>query len=98
MLAEYLAFFFFKDTATTEIYTYGHPLSLHDALPISTIHLLPPIIRQLLDHPDLHRRDRSSLRIGYVLSIDPDVLDSVADDLGVPGVMTGYGQIGRAHV
>src|SRR3546814_11128757 len=29
------SFFFFKDTATTEIYTYGHTLSLHDALPIS---------------------------------------------------------------
>src|SRR2546430_10217676 len=28
----YFAFFFFNDTATTEIYT----LSLHDALPIST--------------------------------------------------------------
>src|SRR3546814_19085356 len=27
-------FFFFKDTPTTEIYTYVHPLSLHDALPI----------------------------------------------------------------
>src|SRR3546814_821126 len=27
-------FFFFKDTATTEIYTYCHTLSLHDALPI----------------------------------------------------------------
>src|SRR3546814_13415992 len=28
------SFFFFNDTATTEIYTYGHTLSLHDALPI----------------------------------------------------------------
>src|SRR3546814_19469265 len=28
-------FLFFNDTATTEIYTYGHTLSLHDALPIS---------------------------------------------------------------
>src|SRR3546814_21116231 len=28
-------FFFFNDKATTEIYTYGHTLSLHDALPIS---------------------------------------------------------------
>src|SRR3546814_18780130 len=28
-------FFFFNDTATTEIYTYLHPLSLHYALPIS---------------------------------------------------------------
>src|SRR3546814_11862746 len=26
---------FFNDTETTEIYTYGHTLSLHDALPIS---------------------------------------------------------------
>src|SRR3546814_21195406 len=30
--------FFFKDTATTEIYTYCHTLSLHDALPISFTH------------------------------------------------------------
>src|SRR3546814_19585462 len=30
-----LYLFFFNDTATTEIYTYGHTLSLHDALPIS---------------------------------------------------------------
>src|SRR3546814_10906547 len=27
-------FLFFNDTATTEIYTYLHTLSLHDALPI----------------------------------------------------------------
>src|SRR3546814_16221922 len=26
--------FFFNDSATTEIYTYGHTRSLHDALPI----------------------------------------------------------------
>src|SRR3546814_17436824 len=29
-----LVCFFFNDTAPTEIYTYGHTLSLHDALPI----------------------------------------------------------------
>src|SRR2546422_11344215 len=37
-------FFFFNDTATTEIYT----LSLHDALPISPapdVHHLPPLLR-----------------------------------------------------
>src|SRR3546814_4545270 len=28
------AYLFCNDTATTEIYTYGHTLSLHDALPI----------------------------------------------------------------
>src|SRR6266496_6215921 len=33
-----LSFFFFNDTATTEIYT----LSLHDALPISRISTVPP--------------------------------------------------------
>src|SRR3546814_12543957 len=31
----YVVVCFFNDTATTEIYTYGHTLSLHDALPIS---------------------------------------------------------------
>src|SRR3546814_17810005 len=31
----YLVCVFVNDTATTEIYTYGHTLSLHDALPIS---------------------------------------------------------------
>src|SRR3546814_19369864 len=30
----FLSYFFFNDTATTEIYTYRHTLSLHDALPI----------------------------------------------------------------
>src|SRR3546814_3799161 len=30
----YMIFCFFNDTATTEIYTYRHTLSLHDALPI----------------------------------------------------------------
>src|SRR3546814_11736693 len=29
-----MVFFVFYNTATTEIYTYGHTLSLHDALPI----------------------------------------------------------------
>src|SRR3546814_18288459 len=29
--------FFFKASATTEIYTYRHTLSLHDALPISVL-------------------------------------------------------------
>src|SRR3712207_8626258 len=38
----YLRFFFFNDTATTEIYT----LSLHDALPISTPRLPIAICRK----------------------------------------------------
>src|SRR3546814_17908782 len=34
-----LSFFLFNDTSTPEIYTYGHTLSLHDALPISAHHV-----------------------------------------------------------
>src|SRR3546814_19642575 len=34
-------FFFVNDTATTEIYTYRHTLSLHDALPISPMSIGP---------------------------------------------------------
>src|SRR5258705_5642498 len=37
-LSSFSSFFFFNDTATTEIYT----LSLHDALPISTIQTAVP--------------------------------------------------------
>src|SRR3546814_11115988 len=36
--------FFFNDTATTEVYTYGHTLTLHDALPISFV--LAPVTAQ----------------------------------------------------
>src|SRR3546814_20844903 len=32
-----IVFFFVNDTATTELYTYGHTLSLHDALPIYAV-------------------------------------------------------------
>src|SRR5260370_31230017 len=48
----YIYFFFFNDTATTEIY----PLSLHDALPISTRAMLGEE-RWMLDRP----RDASSV-------------------------------------
>src|SRR3546814_4679119 len=37
----YLVVFFFNETATTEIYTYLHTLSLHDALPISSASARP---------------------------------------------------------
>src|SRR5260370_34057303 len=41
---DFVLFFFFNDTATTEIYT----LSLHDALPILLLHTLAHVlIRQL---------------------------------------------------
>src|SRR5256885_3358230 len=68
-------FFFFNDTATTEIYT----LSLHDALPISRarrqherpsvrlawLHHLTMLLRPSLHRvgPCLHARDRKSTRL-----------------------------------
>src|SRR2546421_10035718 len=48
-------FFFFNDTATTEIYT----LSLHDALPICHLHLAEP--RELVDDADRVRVQRRVL-------------------------------------
>src|SRR5213082_4220433 len=36
-----MLFFFFNDTATTEIYTVSDTLSLHDALPISSALTMP---------------------------------------------------------
>src|SRR5258708_40241838 len=55
-------FFFFNDTATTEIYT----LSLHDALPISTL-ARPAKLRTPEQHDRARargvRRDRKSTRL-----------------------------------
>src|SRR5210317_9646 len=41
-------FFFFNDTATTEIYTLSYTLSLHDALPISPVTFRNLVCRLLL--------------------------------------------------
>src|SRR5256885_13049586 len=60
--ASIFIFFFFNDTATTEIYT----LSLHDALPISSNPLIPRIfIHRPFDHsPEAGvARDRKSTRL-----------------------------------
>src|SRR2546428_13311663 len=52
---ELALFFFFNDTATTEIYT----LSLHDALPISRLHV--QVAQQLaVDHLHVQHLDASA--------------------------------------
>src|SRR5258708_39276256 len=71
-LLSIFSFFFFNDTATTEIYT----LSLHDALPIWSLWVRSPAVRSRLssDHMTLTkkanlcerhmiRRDRKSTRL-----------------------------------
>src|SRR3546814_139339 len=46
-------FFFFNDTSTTELYTYLHTLSLHDALPIYD---RLAVVAFVVDPKDEHRR------------------------------------------
>src|SRR3546814_15473312 len=58
----YLSSFFFYVTATTEIYTYGHTLSLPDALPIwLPLRHREPALRLLVAH---HAAARLRLRHG----------------------------------
>src|SRR5213082_3739144 len=59
----FLFFFFFNDTATTEIYTVSDTLSLHDALPISSSR--GPALCQpgVLDQSPTRRGDRKSTRL-----------------------------------
>src|SRR3712207_8265820 len=62
-----LCFFFFNDTATTEIYT----LSLHDALPISAARSAPPSLRA-------GKRRRRRTPLGEVPPTGPAVLATFA--------------------
>src|SRR3546814_18444044 len=65
--------FFFTDTASTEIYTYLYPLSLHDALPISPAReVLCPTMPHLLDHP------RQSQRTG----LSPPIVSRAPPSIG----------------
>src|SRR5229473_7393431 len=59
LLLRACAFFFFNDTATTEIYT----LSLHDALPISTCPSRTPSSSCTDCSASLAGRDRKSTRL-----------------------------------
>src|SRR6266496_4307240 len=59
-----LPYFFFNDTATTEIYT----LSLHDALPIAAVTVagrcgMTALREALADYLRVRRRDRKSTRL-----------------------------------
>src|SRR3546814_17639837 len=70
VLLLYTLIFFFNDTATTEIYTYLHTLSLHDALPIYVprqrcLDPTPPLTAWMTGHrarstnPTEHQQARS---------------------------------------
>jgi acyl-CoA synthetase (AMP-forming)/AMP-acid ligase II len=56
----------------------------------TALHMLPAMIDALIAHP--HFKDaKLDLRTGVVLSSDPVVLRRAAEELHVPGVVTGYG-------
>src|SRR5256885_3441459 len=60
-----MSFFFFNDTATTEIYT----LSLHDALPISSMHFgYDPSLRPIKQ--DLDKAKRLLAEAGFAGGLD----------------------------
>src|SRR3546814_9378265 len=61
--------FFFNETATTDIYTYGHTLSLHDALPICV--------------GLLESRDRTRRLLGAGIIVGGEALDLLAVEDGV---------------
>src|SRR3712207_9019482 len=69
-----LLFFFFNDTATTEIYT----LSLHDALPISRTHMSiggPPSSGETEPCGDGEAPDRTARRLSARIRLVPVLLD-----------------------
>lgn len=69
----------------------GQALADWQAERCTVTHLLPPMITALVQHPDRGRFDTSSMRVALTLSNDPAVLRRVVDDLGIPGMLTGYG-------
>jgi len=62
-------FFFFNDTATTEIYTPSNTLSLHDALPI-------PPWQQAARLLDYGFATSPGTRVGTLIEPDPSLLPS----------------------
>src|SRR3546814_15451398 len=90
-----ITFFFFNDTATTEIYTYAHTLSLHDALPI-----WPRLIASLpgCGKMRLQRREPRGVILPHPVERDEhqrlQLVDADAEDIA--GVANEIGFAGRA--
>src|SRR3546814_12019833 len=69
-------FVFFNDTATTEIYTYCHTLSLHDALPICA-----PRADQLID--DLVARVSIRIDEAHAVPVGRTLMEVTVDVCGL---------------
>src|SRR3712207_8821146 len=80
MMIQIRCFFFFNDTATTEIYA----LSLHDALPISPDQPLPSIRCLTLSSGHLFRRCVLAGRAGQFRKLVDRLLDNLKLSLVFP--------------
>jgi fatty-acyl-CoA synthase len=57
----------------------------------TALHMLPAMVDALLEHPEFARSDLSRLRIGIALTQQPQMIDRIANQLGVRGIVTSYG-------
>src|SRR3546814_15687488 len=91
LYSDLLFFCFFNDTATTEIYTSCHTLSLHDALPISEAQLFDR------DYKAIPDTDPQQLMAGCVALTD-EVLPPIQEPALQFDERVVFYEIGRAHV
>src|SRR5256885_5694991 len=85
-------FFFFNDTATTEIYT----LSLHDALPILLVVLGAFTLFQRRSQYQALAKETETLAIPTVAVMHAAV-ESAEEDLVLPGAMQAYVERSEEH-
>src|SRR3546814_4824571 len=87
-VSNFLFFCFFIDTAPPEIYTYGHTLSLHDALPISAGNAGRVVEAEAIVERDVDPRGVEAREIGLALDqLDDLAVDRVAGDIGAKGIV-----------
>src|SRR2546430_9240928 len=95
LVVEYTFFFFFNDTATTEIYT----LSLHDALPICAIPQREAVPLATIDVGPRERdpgRDRQSVHIAEVNHIQAGLTRHATQDRKSTRLNSSHSQISYA--
>src|SRR3546814_20625507 len=74
-------FCFFNDTPTTEVYTYLHPLALHDALPIFDLGEEPLVDLSDVGHAGRLSPDENPVALleGEVASLKDQLLRAMAE-------------------
>jgi acyl-CoA synthetase (AMP-forming)/AMP-acid ligase II len=80
------------------VFDAGQALRLIEGVGITHTSGAPSMFWSLLDHPDRTRRDLSSLRVTLAAAayVPVELVERVRKDLGVSGVMSGYG-LTEAH-